>query len=282
MRDGLAVMTGMTSADLITDDDLLRGESAAAAAAAGGGQDNQEAEDVVEEMAGLSARERARLRQKRKKVSWLFYLGESRGMNRTSLPDFRACRRHGSSRRMAERPSGPRQRSRRRQVRGVLPLPRTPTGRGASRSTWMPFVAVRVHGSTFSHDAQRTERPPRLAVGSWPLQPLCEELVVDLLNPRWETRHGAACAIKEILITAADRAAIQVPVEDPELPHYRAPALGHVTREMAAAALAHRAAWIEDCVLRLVCVLALDRFGDYMGGKILSPCSSDAWLFPFR
>ena len=30
-------------------------------------------------------------------------------------------------------------------------------------------------------------------------------------------------------------------------------------------------AWLEDCCVRLVCVLALDRFGDYVGDRAVSP-----------
>jgi hypothetical protein len=29
--------------------------------------------------------------------------------------------------------------------------------------------------------------------------------------------------------------------------------------------------WIEDCLIKLLCVLALDRFGDYVSSNIVAP-----------
>jgi hypothetical protein len=43
--------------------------------------------------------------------------------------------------------------------------------------------------------------------------------------------------------------------------------LAAVTAEQAAAAAAANAAWLEDCAIRLMCVLALDRFGDYVSDQ---------------
>lgn len=33
----------------------------------------------------------------------------------------------------------------------------------------------------------------------WPLDQFCSRLYVDLFNPRWETRHGAATALRELM-----------------------------------------------------------------------------------
>ena len=39
--------------------------------------------------------------------------------------------------------------------------------------------------------------------------------------------------------------------------------------EQAAAAAVANLAWLEDCAARLICVLALDRFGDYVSDQVL-------------
>ena len=44
--------------------------------------------------------------------------------------------------------------------------------------------------------------------------------------------------------------------------------LGAVTAQDAAAATRANSAWLEDCSARLLCVLALDRFGDYVSDKV--------------
>ena len=60
----------------------------------------------------------------------------------------------------------------------------------------------------------------------------------------------------------------------PARPHARTPApagkrgLGSVSAaHVAAAAAAHRR-WLEDVILHLLCVLALDRFGDYGSDQV--------------
>ncbi len=54
-----------------------------------------------------------------------------------------------------------------------------------------------------------------------------------------------------------------------------------VTPQDVDAALHSNNRWLEDCSIRLLCVLALDRFGDFTSdqvyhhvGAILQPCSS--------
>ena len=50
--------------------------------------------------------------------------------------------------------------------------------------------------------------------GGWPFQAVADHLVVDCLNPAWETRHGAALALREILSCQAASAAVVAPVDD--------------------------------------------------------------------
>ncbi len=50
--------------------------------------------------------------------------------------------------------------------------------------------------------------------GRWPFQGVADQLVVDCLHPAWETRHGAALALREILTCQAASAAVVGPVDD--------------------------------------------------------------------
>ena len=40
---------------------------------------------------------------------------------------------------------------------------------------------------------------------------------------------------------------------------------------LAAVAAKRNAAWLEDMAVRLLCLLSLDRFGDYVGDGVVAP-----------
>lgn len=86
----------------------------------------------------------------------------------------------------------------------------------------------------------------------WPLETFCSRLQLDLFNPRWETRHGAATALRELLKSHSSGAG---------------KAAGQSTCEMQRS----HERWLEDAVLRLLCVLALDRFGDFVSDQVVAP-----------
>ena len=59
---------------------------------------------------------------------------------------------------------------------------------------------------------------------------------------------------------------------------------GHGKRRLAGATTAHaataaqsNAVWLEDCVIRLMCVLALDRFGDFVSDQV-TVCLALSWV----
>nr|XP_026499034.1 TATA-binding protein-associated factor 172 [Vanessa tameamea] len=95
--------------------------------------------------------------------------------------------------------------------------------------------------------------------GSWgegaryPLEAWCSALQAQLFSAAWEARHGAAGALRELLrariaASAGQRAGMTVQqMED-----------------------AHQE-WLEDMSLRLLCVLALDRFGDFVSDQVVAP-----------
>lgn len=86
----------------------------------------------------------------------------------------------------------------------------------------------------------------------WPLETFCSKLYVDLFNPKWEIRHGAATALRELLkthISGAGKSTFMTK-EEMEVKHHL---------------------WLEDATLRLLCVLALDRFGDFVSDQVVAP-----------
>ncbi|XP_055908525.1 TATA-binding protein-associated factor 172 [Eupeodes corollae] len=87
---------------------------------------------------------------------------------------------------------------------------------------------------------------------SWPLENFCGRLYLDLFNPKWEIRHGAATALRKLINTHSAGAGKSMNVTQDEMEH------GHTL-------------WLEDAALRLLCVLALDRFGDFVSDQVVAP-----------
>lgn len=117
--------------------------------------------------------------------------------------------------------------------------------------------------------------------GNWPFQQLCDQLCVDLLSPLWEVRHGAALALREILSSQANSAAVSAPLADPPGGWTAAGGagktrLGPVSDTDIAAAISSNAAWLEDCAIHMLCTLALDRFGDYLSDQVVAPVRETA------
>lgn len=117
--------------------------------------------------------------------------------------------------------------------------------------------------------------------GSWPLGRLADKLCVDLLHPAWETRHGAALGLRAILGSHAESAGIHVSIEDVPTGWLAAEGRGRPNLMPLEAADVERAArdnamWLEDCVVHLICVLALDQFGDFASDDVVAPVRETA------
>ncbi|KAH8347377.1 hypothetical protein KR059_009857, partial [Drosophila kikkawai] len=87
---------------------------------------------------------------------------------------------------------------------------------------------------------------------SWPLENFCSRLFIDLFHAKWEVRHGAATALRELINQHAQGAGKAV----------------HQSREQMDEA---HSRWLEDAALRLLCVLCLDRFGDFVSDQVVAP-----------
>ena len=107
-------------------------------------------------------------------------------------------------------------------------------------------------------EADAAEDDVAAAAGAWPLQAFCEDALLDLFAPRWAARHGAALALRAALAGAA------------------AQRIGVCAGAPAAAARAANAAWLCDAAIRLLCVLALDRFSDFAADGAVGPVRETA------
>lgn len=86
----------------------------------------------------------------------------------------------------------------------------------------------------------------------WPLESFCSKLYMDLFSPRWETRHGSATALRELLKSHSQGAGKSIFMTKKQMNE-------------------QHQLWLEDATLRLLCVLALDRFGDFVSDQVVAP-----------
>eukprot|EP00052_Salpingoeca_macrocollata_P027428 m.260540 g.260540 ORF g.260540 m.260540 type:complete len:1806 (-) comp22741_c1_seq1:25-5442(-) len=86
----------------------------------------------------------------------------------------------------------------------------------------------------------------------WPFQPRAEELCFDLFSSHWEIRHGACLGLREMIKlhgTGAGKRSGATPAEMEQ----------------------QNRVWLADMAIRFVCVLTLDRFGDFMSDQVVAP-----------
>ena len=86
----------------------------------------------------------------------------------------------------------------------------------------------------------------------WPYERMCEFLEVDLFDPNWEIRHGAAMGLREVIRVQGSGAGRL---------------LGKSRKEND---LLNKQ-WLDDLACRLLCVFMLDRFGDYISDNVVAP-----------
>lgn len=91
-----------------------------------------------------------------------------------------------------------------------------------------------------------------LNVEEWPLDCFCQQLTDSLFSPQWEVRHGAGTALK-YLIKCHGRSG------------------GKSSKLLPSQMGKAHESWLIDIALRLVCVLTLDRFGDFVFDQVVAP-----------
>ncbi|XP_048263211.1 TATA-binding protein-associated factor 172 isoform X2 [Bombus terrestris] len=90
------------------------------------------------------------------------------------------------------------------------------------------------------------------SVINWPLESFAESLCQDLFSQKWEIRHGAATALRELVKLHGKGA-------------------GKSKNQTAEKMAESHYQWIIDAALRLLCVLGLDRFGDFVSDQVVAP-----------
>ncbi|BHF77980.1 btaf1 RNA polymerase II, B-TFIID transcription factor-associated, 170kDa [Sparganum proliferum] len=93
----------------------------------------------------------------------------------------------------------------------------------------------------------------------WPLNAFCVRLLADLWDFRWETRHGAASGLRELL---SDKRQTKQAGK----------------RHGASEAENDRAnrVYLEDILVRVLCTLALDQFSDFICDEVVAPVRETA------
>ncbi|GJN77454.1 TATA-binding protein-associated factor mot1 [Purpureocillium lilacinum] len=86
----------------------------------------------------------------------------------------------------------------------------------------------------------------------WPYERLCDFLKVDLFDPSWETRHGAAMGLREVMRVHGGGA-------------------GRLRGKTRGDNETLNRKWLNDMACRLCCVLMLDRFTDYSSDTSVAP-----------
>ncbi|OXU18742.1 hypothetical protein TSAR_003060 [Trichomalopsis sarcophagae] len=86
----------------------------------------------------------------------------------------------------------------------------------------------------------------------WPLEAFAENLLQDLFSLKWEVRHGAATALREFIKLHGKGA-------------------GKSKKQTAEEMEKSHRQWLVDAALRLLCVLGIDRFGDFISDQVVAP-----------
>ncbi|KAJ2754387.1 TATA-binding protein-associated factor mot1 [Coemansia pectinata] len=91
-----------------------------------------------------------------------------------------------------------------------------------------------------------------ISSGRWAFEAVVEILCIDLFSPSWESRHGAAMALREIFRSHG----------------FGAGRVSGLTKEENQR---RNQQFLEDVCVRLVCVFTLDRFGDFVADHVVAP-----------
>ncbi|KAK2155101.1 hypothetical protein LSH36_249g03073 [Paralvinella palmiformis] len=89
-------------------------------------------------------------------------------------------------------------------------------------------------------------------IDEWPFEAFCEMLMNDLFHSSWEKRHGAATGLREVINLHGMSAGLMADCSADQM------------------SIVHER-YLEDIAVRLICVLALDRFGDYVSDEVVAP-----------
>ncbi|CAB4491398.1 unnamed protein product [Rhizophagus irregularis] len=189
-----------------------------------------------EELAGLSARERNKLKRKAKSDA------KNKGKEKMRVVEMSGRKTGAETTAPLAAPVSP------STVKVEPDVPDSAQNDGYFNFTPQPcsskiVVEAKKDNSTNVSDEQSNE---------WPFEKVCESLCVSLFNSCWEVRHGACIGLREILKVHGSGA-------------------GKVVGLTKAENEARHNKWLDDIAIRLLCVFALDRFGDFVSDQVVAP-----------
>ena len=103
-----------------------------------------------------------------------------------------------------------------------------------------------------STEKNSTESDSQQSSQDWPLEWFTDQLMNDLFHPSWEVRHGAATGLREVV-------------------KLQGKCGGRISSAPSVVMERLNQEWLEDLSLRLLCVLALDKFGDFISDQVIAP-----------
>ncbi|XP_076818589.1 TATA-binding protein-associated factor 172-like [Clavelina lepadiformis] len=87
---------------------------------------------------------------------------------------------------------------------------------------------------------------------SWPFNWISDELINLLFNPSWENRHGACLALRNIMKKHGKGSGRHRNMDKQQLTE-------------------SNQSWLVDLAIRLLCVISLDRFADFVSDQVVAP-----------
>ncbi|KAJ7349156.1 SNF2 superfamily chromatin remodeling protein [Mycena albidolilacea] len=190
------------------------------------------------DLGALSARERNRLKRKRKPGNTAFVAApppQSAGAKYTPAP---AAANSAKARLVASDDSS---------APGSSRLGTPGAGIGAEKVVIDPSK-----GGAVSPKAAAQSRALDVRPGTWIWDGVVRVLEVDLFSAAWEVRHGAAMALRELLKLQGANGGMRDGVRPAEN------------------AMLHEK-WCNDLSAKCLCVFVLDRFGDFVSDQVVAP-----------
>ncbi|THH31546.1 hypothetical protein EUX98_g2662 [Antrodiella citrinella] len=192
-----------------------------------------------EDLSALSARERNRLKRKRKVGNSAFVAApppvQSSNAKYTPMPSGQ-----GNKARLVG------------QGEQVPRIKRADTPKSPNEGTSDKVVIDSSKGGAIVPKAEKQSKALEVEPGCWVWDGLAKILEVDLFSLAWEVRHGAAMALRELLKLQGKYGGMQTGLswEENEIAHEK---------------------WCNDFAVKFLYIFILDRFGDFVSDQVVAP-----------
>ncbi|EMD34416.1 hypothetical protein CERSUDRAFT_117290 [Gelatoporia subvermispora B] len=197
----------------------------------------QSPQPMEEDTSALSARERNRLKRKRKQGNSAFVAAPPPAQG--SGAKFNPAPAGQTKARLVEEPTSPISR---------VGSPKSPQ-EGPSQEK---VVIDPSKGGAVIPKAEKQSKALEVEPDCWVWDGLVKILEVDVFSPAWEVRHGAAMALREVLKLQGKYGGMRVgvPWEENQIAHEK---------------------WCNDLAVKFLCIFVLDRFGDFVSDQVVAP-----------